>query len=292
MAKILAPAIGAGPMTYHFSPDAVLDRIPALAGEDVRWRVLPGGLTNRNYRVDTNEKSFVLRLESKHSMSLGLDRDLELKIRRNAYEAGLGAAIVHAEDGIFLSDYLPGVVWQARDLVYDSKLEMLAAMLRKVHELPTTGKQFSPVIVASQYLSVVTKESGLLEFASLCQRMLESARSPQTYCCCHNDIVVTNIVQHSGLKLLDWEYACDNDPMFDLASLIGFHDLRERQIATFFSAYAGGTNSGMFEQLQIQIRLFDLIQWLWFAARQCTSPDADGATRLNELQARITTNYS
>jgi len=279
-------------MTYHFSPDAVLDRIPALAGENVRWQVLQGGLTNRNYRVDTDDRSFVLRLESKHSSSLGLDRELELQVRQNAHAAGLGAAVVHAEDGILLSDFLPGVVWQDRDLTHDTKLEMLAAMLREVHELPITGKQFSPVTASSQYMSVITRESGLLEFASLCQRMLESAQSPESFRCCHNDIVVQNIIQHTGLKLLDWEYACDNGPMFDLASLICFHDLRERQIDTLFNAYAGGANSEMFEQLQHQIRVFDLIQWLWFAARQCSSPDTDGSARLNELQARIATNYS
>ena len=36
----------------------LLDRIPALAGDNVRWQVLQGGLTNRNYRVDTADRSF------------------------------------------------------------------------------------------------------------------------------------------------------------------------------------------------------------------------------------------
>jgi len=274
-------------MTYHSSPDAVLDRIPALVGKKVRWQVLPGGLTNRNYRVDTLDKSFVLRLESKHSLDLGLDRELEREVRRNACEAEIAAAIVYAADGILLSDFLPGVVWQARDLVYDSKLAMLAMLLRKVHELPSTGKQFSPASAARQYVSMVTKESGLLEFALRCQEQLEATQSPEIFRCCHNDIVVRNIIQHSGLKLLDWEYACDNDPMFDLASLICFHDLRERQVDTLFNAYAGGANSDKYEQLQHQIRVFDVIQWLWFAARYCGSPDSKTESRLNTLQSRI-----
>ncbi len=277
-------------MTYYSSPDAVLDRIPALAGKKVRWQVLPGGLTNRNYRVDTVDKSFVLRLESKHSLDLGLNRELEREVRKNAYNADIGAAIIYAEDGVLLSDFLPGVVWQARDLVYDSKLAMLAMLLRKVHELPSTGKQFSPASAARQYVSMVTKESGLLEFALRCQEQLEATQSPEIFRCCHNDIVVCNIIQHSGLKLLDWEYACDNDPMFDLASLICFHDLRETQVDTLFNAYTGGTDSQMFERLQDQMQVFDIIQWLWFAARQCSSPDTDASIRLHELQSRIITN--
>jgi thiamine kinase len=278
-------------MTYYISPDTVLGRIPVLAGKEVRWQVMPGGLTNRNYRVDTVERSFVLRLESKHSLNLVPNRELERDIRGNAFTAGLSAEIVYAEEGILLSEFLPGVVWQVRDLIYDNKLATLALLLRQVHELPATGIQFSPEIAASQYVSVITKESGLLEFAGRCQVLLESVRSPETWQCCHNDIVVRNIIQHSGLKLLDWEYACDNDPMFDLASLIGYHDLQKRQVDTLFSAYAGGTNSELFEQLQDQIRVYDIIQWIWFAARQCISSDSDVSARLNELQSRITTSY-
>jgi thiamine kinase-like enzyme len=141
--------------------------------------------------------------------------------------------------------------------------------------------------VARQYAAAVTAESGLQAFAGRCQEMLEAIPATETIRCCHNDIVAGNIIQHSGLKLLDWEYACDNDPMFDLASVIGFHDLDAKQIDSLFGAYAGGTNPELYERLQNQVRLFDIIQWLWFAARQCNSPEPGIATRLNDLRSRI-----
>jgi len=131
-----------------------------------------------------------------------------------------------------------------------------------------------------------------LSFAKECRALLRKIPTPELLRCCHNDVVAGNIIEHAGLKLLDWEYACDNDPMFDLASVIGFHDFDAQQTDTLFSAYAGGANPAMHENLQGQICLFDIVQWLWLAARQCASPDPGASSRLINLRRRITTSYS
>lgn len=290
MVEDLSLASGEWAMSDQLSPDEALEKIPALSGVKWLWQALPGGLTNRNFRVDTSDASFVLRLDSKHTAGLGLDRELELDIRKKAHAAGLGAATIHAEAGVLLSEFLPGSVWQETDLKNSENLVALATLLGKVHALPQAGKAFSAELVARQYAAAVTVDSGLQAFAGQCQEMLAAIPATETFYCCHNDIVAGNIIQHSGLKLLDWEYACDNDPMFDLASVIGFHDLDAKQIDSLFAAYAGGANPELYERLQNQVRLFDIIQWLWFAARQCSSPDAKTASRLNELRSRIIAN--
>ena len=89
------------------------------------------------------------------------------------------------------------------------------------------------------------------------------------------------------LNLIDWEYACDNDPLFDLASAIGFHNLDERRQQVFLDAYAGGADSELRERLARQLRIYDAIQWLWLANRQLASPRSEQARRLEELQQRI-----
>ena len=278
-------------MSKQLSADEALERIPELVGVQWRWEALPGGLTNRNFKVETNDECFVLRLDSDHTAALGLDRELELSVRKNAHAAGLGAAVVYAEPGVLLSEYLPGDVWQATDLRDDDRLAALATLLRRVHELPQAGKAFSAEATARQYATSVTEESGLLAFAEQCVAWLAAIPSSTVFSCCHNDIVAGNIVQHSDLKLLDWEYACDNDPMFDLASVIGFHDLDARQVDTLINAYTGGADQEMYEILWQQIRSFNMIQWLWFAARFCSSPDSIARARLNELRSRIAASW-
>ena len=53
--------------------------------------------------------------------------------------------------------------------------------------------------------------------------MVDAVPPPRAPCCCHNDLVVGNIIAAPEIRFLDWEYACDNDPFFDLGgnSLVG-----------------------------------------------------------------------
>ena len=87
--------------------------------------------------------------------------------------------------------------------------------------------------------------------------------------------------------LIDWEYACDNDPLFDLASLIGYHDLDRTSSEALLSAYCGGTRPEYREQLALQIRIYDALHWLWLAVRQSISPGSAQAKRLDQLSQRI-----
>ena len=274
-------------MSSQLTPDEALSTIPKFAGLKCRWQALPGGLTNRSFRVDTAADSFILRLDSAHTADLGLDSALELRIRDNAHRAGLAAAVVHAEEGILLSEYLPGTVWQESDLTVDEKLVELARLLAKVHELPAANKPFSAEQIAAQYVAAIAEDSELSGFAKECQERLAAIPPSESVCCCHNDIVAENIIQNRGLKLLDWEYACDNDPLFDLASLIGFHDLDASQTDTLLGAYSGGADRELHERLRDQVRLFDIIQWLWFAVRYSGSHDAQTKSRLKELRSRL-----
>lgn len=276
-------------MSAQLLPDAALRMIPELAASRWHWQVLPGGLTNRNYKVDCGGQCFVLRLDDMHTASFGLDRATEIKARDLASAAGLAARIVFADvdRGILLSEYLAGDVWRAEDLSDPAKLESLAELLHKVHALPSLGERFDPDKIAKRYVGHLAGSPDLYSFGQKCQQLLAGLPVDEVACCCHNDVIAENVVAADKLKLLDWEYACDNDPMFDLASLIAFHDLDAKASDTLCNAYAGGVDAVLRERLGNQIRLYDALQWLWIAVRQCISPDARQSAHLHKLRQRI-----
>ena len=263
--------------------------IPALAGTKWQWQAMPGGLSNRNYKIDAADHCFVLRLDDEHTANFGLDRETELKARNVACAAGLAARVVFTDStrGILLTEFLTGDVWQAADLDDTRNLVSLAKLIREVHALPSLGVRFDASHVVQHYAGNLIDSPDLRAFAESCRQIALQTPVADRYCCCHNDIIAENIVAQDRLMLLDWEYACDNDPMFDLASVIGFHDIGAKQAETLLNAYAGGANSSLREQLNTQIRLFDTVQWLWFAARHSVSPDARLAERMKKLQERI-----
>ncbi len=86
-------------------------RIPALEGVVAREAVMErlGGLTNKNYRVEADGKSYVLRIPGKGTSEY-IDRRVEEHNARAAAEAGVNAPIVFfdATDGLMLTRFLEG----------------------------------------------------------------------------------------------------------------------------------------------------------------------------------------
>lgn len=271
------------------SPAEALSRIPGWGSDPAECRELKGGLTNRSYRIERGDDTFVLRLDAAHTAAFNLDRVSEIRILKHAAAAGLAPELVFADtdSGILLSRYVPGQTWDVSELDNDRNLEALAQLLRKVHQLPASGIKFDPNAVATRYTKSLEARPGLHAFASRCQQVIAGVSAYGEFRCCHNDVVAANVIADPDLKLLDWEYACDNEPMFDLASLVGFHNLRSDRQSVLVDAYAGGRNSESLERLEIQIRLYDAIQWLWLANRQIITQSPAQAARLEELQQRI-----
>ncbi len=271
------------------SPTEALSRVPGWDGDAARWRQLGGGLTNRSYLVEHGTDSFVLRLDAAHTSVFNLDRVSEMDIVARAAAAGLAPELVFADvdSGILLCRYIPGQAWDDSKLDDDRNLQALADLLRRVHDLPSSDNKFDPIAVAGRYTQNLESRPGLHAFANRCEEIIAGMPVCAEFRCCHNDVVAANVIADPGLKLLDWEYACDNDPMFDLASLIGFHNLKPDRQSVLLDAYAGGKDAGLAERLEIQIRLYDVIQWLWLANRQMITQSAAQAARLEELQQRI-----
>lgn len=271
------------------TPLDALSRIPGWHASGTTWRELKGGLTNRTFLVERDDESFVLRLDAAHTNVFNLDRVSEIAILKEAAAAALAPELIFAdaESGILLNRYVRGTEWNITDLENDNKIEELAELLRKVHALPHSGEKFDPNSVARRYVDKLEKRYALHAFALQCQKIIADMPRSDTILCCHNDVVASNIVGDSSPILLDWEYACDNEPMFDLASLIGYHNLDDGRRSALLSAYAGGHDPELAERLDIQVRLYDAIQWLWLANRQMITRTTVQARRLEELQQRI-----
>lgn len=276
-------------MSQRLNAFEALALVPGWDPEDTDVEELKGGLSNRNYLIQAAGERCVMRLNAEHGHAISQDRSCELTILGNAAAAGLAPQIVYSdiENGILLTEFLPDNVWSKSDLRSDEKLALLADLLRNVHALPTCGVRLDLNLSAARYEEYLKRRHGLHAFATQCVEVIASIPASRQLVCCHNDIVAENIIGVNSLKLIDWEYAGDNDPFFDLASLIGFHNLDRQKSDVFLDAYTGGINDEHRERLADQLRIFDAIQWLWLASRHLASPRRENVTRLEELQQRI-----
>jgi len=270
-------------VTVTLSPENVLAEIPGWDGASCTE--LKGGLTNRTWRVDQGDRSAVLKIDDTPRELPFNTRCAEANVQNSAAKAGLAPKVILANDGLYLSEFVEGTVWGRSSFDEEGNLEMLAVALRRVHSLPLTGRSFDATVAAKRYVERIENlDPGVIE---QCTAIIDTMRLPQNLCCCHNDLVVDNLIMTPDLRFLDWEYACDNDPFFDLATVVEHHELDESQVVKFLNAYFDGNGMRWRESLEKQRLLYLALLCLWMAAR----PDSDSAS-LEDVVRRLLTSCS
>jgi thiamine kinase-like enzyme len=280
-------------MKTLLTPEAAIERVFGSGQVVSERKLVNAGLTNHTFFIRHDGRRLVLRVDTEGAAILGLDRATELAVLQRASRAGIAPDIVFADPpaGLLVCEYLQGRALDATDLASPLALEALAGVLREVHQLPECGTSFAASDAAARYVDIVRPDPDLHAFALYCATSIAALPAANHHRCCHNDIVAGNVILNPAtngkLRLIDWEFACDNDPLFDLASLIGYHDMAAAPADILLSAYTGGADAEARDHLQLQLRLFDLLQWLWLAAQQVLMPRSAQLDRLRELRQRI-----
>ena len=249
-------------MSAATRPAEVLATIPGWQG--ATFSELPGGLTNRTLLVEKGGRRAVLKIDPSPRMPPYNSRPVEAEIQDRAASIGRANRVLHVADTVLLSEWADGEVWTRDSFDDDQRLTRLALALREIHGLPLTGRRFDAAAAARLYFPAAARIDA--ESAKRRLEVVESTPLPANLCCCHNDLVAENILGMPDIRFLDWEYACDNDPLFDLATVVAHHGLNDRQAGVLLDAYFDGNGGRWRNALTSQMRLYDALNGLWAAA--------------------------
>ncbi|MDG2108031.1 MAG: phosphotransferase family protein [Woeseiaceae bacterium] len=250
------------------APEEVLASIPGWS--DAILSELSGGLNNRIWRVIKGSKCGVLKIDDEPRGAPFSSRHDEAHVQKMAWKEGLAPQVIFAENGFYFTEFAEGVVWTRDYLNKMGNLELVASALKRLHALPLTGRLFDASAAAKRYID----ELKVLEsdVAQKCFEIITKMRSPLNLCCCHNDLVVANIITSPKLMFLDWEYSSDNDPFFDLATIIEHHELSDQQVTIFLDAYMDGDGQCWRGHLDKQRRMYLALYCLWMGSRLDSDP--------------------
>lgn len=265
------------------TPEQVLADIPGWDGAILSE--LFGGLTNRTWRVTKDGKSGVLKIDDGPREAPFNSRCDEAYAQNMACKAGLAPKVILADCGLYFTEYVEGTVWTRDCLDKAGNLEMIASALKRLHALPLTGRSFDASVAAKRY---VDNLKGLEpDVAEKCLGIVASMRLPLNLCCCHNDLVAANLITTPELMFLDWEYSSDNDPFFDIATVVEHHELSDQQVSVFLDAYMGGDGQRWRAHLEQQRKLYLALLCLWMGSRSGSDP-----AELDSVVLRLTTSCS
>ena len=235
------------PFPSNSELDALLEQLPALAGQPRRLEELSGGLTNRNVKITTPTGAYVARC-SVNTNLLGIDRDNEFYNSRAAGEAGVGAPVIdyRPDLGILLVGFLEGVTLTNADLQRPDVLARVATGVKGLHSGPRFRDRFNMFELQPGYLKAV-QDNGFrfppdyLDFAPTfaeIQRVLDA--TDQTTVPCNNDLLAGNFVDNGErVWLIDYEYSGNNDPCFELGNIWAECGLSLDQLTELVTLYYG-----------------------------------------------------
>jgi thiamine kinase-like enzyme len=253
---------------------AAIDRVPELRGRVSSAERL-GGLTNLNHLVTCGPDRYVLRIPGQGTSDY-IDRRAEEVATRSAAAAGVNASVVFFDpaDGLMVTAFVPG----ARTMSAEGFRDDLGAVARAgvaFRRLHTTAASFPadfrlfPMI--DEYLDLLRGRGARLpDGYDDAQRTAEGARRalesrPVALVPSHCDPLCENFLDDgSRMWLIDYEYAGNNDPMWDLADLSVEGGFDGEQTGVLMRAYLGGEPSpGQAGRVVLYQALCDLLWTLW-----------------------------
>ena len=258
----------------------IVRRVPGWHAADPVITPLPGGITNRNFRIEIDGGVFVVRLPGERTELLGIDRAGEAAASYLAADIGIAPA-VRAEllgVGTLVTEFVGGVVATTEALLAPGVLEHMTAMVRRLHESGPIAASF-PIFRVVEWHARDAAANGVdppsvYDELHEAARAIEAAFDPRTLesTMCHNDLLPANVlVTPERLWIIDYEYAGMNHAMFDLANLSVNCDFDEAADRRLLEAYDGGVSVQRLAQLALMKVMSEMREGMWAVVQQAIS---------------------
>lgn len=264
-----------------------------------------GGLTNRNYEIKGPVGHFVLRIPGEGTGDI-IDRGVEEHNARIAAQAGVNAEVIFfdAREGTMLCRYVENSVTMSAQGFKDlGAVERAAHAFRRLHTCGHSFRtRFELFEQIDSYLAVVKKlKAPIPDGYAEVQREAEAVRAALgahelPVAPCHCDPLAENFLDIGDrMFIIDFEYAGNNDPMWDLGDLSVEGEFDQKQDEIFLNAYFDGRPPAFDAGRMVMYKaMCDLLWTLWGVVQFANDNPAEdfwaySVNRLDRCRALMST---
>jgi thiamine kinase-like enzyme len=245
-----------------------------------------GGLTNRNYRIDSPAGRFVLRLAGEGTSEY-IDRVVEEHNARIAADAGVNAQVLFFDtaDGTMLCRYVDDcVTMDAQKFNNHAAVARAARAFRKLHECGRAFKsRFELFEQIDNYLNMAKKLSATIpDGYEAVHKQAENVRTALAshdlpIAPCHCDPLAENFLDtNDRMVIIDFEYSGNNDPMWDLGDLSVEAEFDTDQDRVLMNAYFDGDPPAFdLGRMVLYKAMCDLLWTLWGVVQHANNNPAE-----------------
>jgi thiamine kinase-like enzyme len=254
----------------------VIEAVPVWAeASRVEVTPIPGGITNRNFRVDVDGASFVVRVPGADTELLGIDRQAERRAAEMAAAAGVGPEVVAylPDRRVLVTRFIEGRPIPVEAMREPGNLEPVVGAVRRLHGGPAIPGAFSPFRIVERYRDIAEARAVRVPDAYRSLHRLaagiERALGGFTPRPCHNDLLNANFIRSGDrIFIVDYEYAGMGDRFFDLANLSVNHGFDDDDDVRLLETYFGGVTEGRTGRMKLMRIMSDFREGMWGVVQQ------------------------
>jgi thiamine kinase-like enzyme len=261
--------------------DVIFDQVPSLADRSRTVTELPGGLTNRNFKIATENGTFVARVASGGSELLAIDRANEHRNSVRAAAVGVGAPVIEYQPSlnVLVLTFLEGKTLTNSDVAEPSRLFRIAKACRQLHGAERFDGDFDMFEIQRRYRAVVAERGIRIPagYDDLMDKFDAMARAlavrDEGTVPCNNDLLAANFIDDGDkIWLIDYEYSGNNDACFELGNIWGECQLTDDALAALVTEYYGRPLRNKIARAML-LGLAGKYGWtLWGAIQAAVSP--------------------
>jgi thiamine kinase-like enzyme len=258
----------------------VIARIPEWRGKSILIHPVGGGLTNANFKVSVDGKSFFVRVPGEKTELLAVDRNNEYFNSLAAAQTGIGPQVFFyiSEYKAMVLEYLEGQTMSIAALAAVGMPARIAQAIKRLHAGPRFLTDFNMFRLTEYYLDVCKQHSipipdGYPQRLPIIRHVEEAMQfHPLPTVPCNNDLLAENYIDDGqAIRIIDYEYSGNNDPCFELGNTCQELNYDEARITELCQSYFGIVREDIISRMKLNMIMSDVGWALWAAIQASIS---------------------
>ncbi len=222
------------------------------------------GLTNHNYYFEYDNQAYMLRLP-RHDCNTIINYQNEAKALNLIKPLDIDVELIYynEESGLKITKYLADALTY-EEINDELKIVEVAKLMKKLHQANLKiNCEFNPLSMFKHYQELA--HNTLYDFPKLDIVLQEVSKVKREHVLCHNDWVNGNILfANKRVYLIDYEYAADNDPYFDVISFLSENQIYNEELRKlFYETYFDDFNESILNDLNYWELFADALWCHW-----------------------------
>ncbi len=259
--------------------EQAIARVPFLKdAKDIKSTELTGGITNKNYKLETGGKAYMLRITGENTDLLGIQREIEHASNLAAGRLGIAPEVLYfiEPEGYLVTRFIDGKRIPPEEMVKPDNIRRVVRKLRMYHTRAPEVKGEFNVFRRVEHLIDISKQHGSkfpFDFDWIMGKMkdVETAllKDPYVPTPCHCDLLNLNFLDENvageigEVKILDWEYAGMGDIFFDLGNFCHHHRFNDDLVNVLLQEYFGEVTPKVFARLKLMWPMSTIHESMW-----------------------------